>query len=67
MNPTHYMSDFESACIKATKLVFPAIENAGCYFHLMQSFRRQADKHELKTILENDDLLMFQFKKLRFV
>lgn len=61
------MSDFESACIKAIKNVFPQVRNSACFFHLMQSFRRQADQHGLRTTLNNSKKLMFQYKKLKAI
>lgn len=59
------MSDFESACINAIKIVFPNVANSACFFHLMQSFRRHADMNDLRSLLDHDSALMFRFKKLK--
>ena len=61
------MSDFESACIKAIKLMLSEIATSACFFHLLQSFRRQAGQKEIIGDLNNDSVLMFQFKMLKLV
>lgn len=61
------MSDYECASINAIKIIFPNIINSACFFHLMQSFRRQADSHGLKSDLNENDTLAYQFKKLKLV
>jgi hypothetical protein len=65
LDPTEYMSDFECASIKAAKIAFKSVTNSACFFHLMQSFRRQADSHGLRTALNEDRILSYQFKKLK--
>jgi len=69
------MTDFESGCISAFEETFPDALTSTCYFHLMQSFRRNADKAKLDTgngintsltsIIRADGNLGFDFRKLR--
>lgn len=61
------MSDFECASINAAKAVFLGVTISLCFFHLMQTFRRQADSRGLKLDLNENDLLSYQFKKLKLV
>jgi hypothetical protein len=63
--PKSYMSDFESACIKAFEEEFPSGKTSACWFHLCQSFRRVAAENGLQADLADDQDLEFDFKRLR--
>jgi hypothetical protein len=49
LKPTSIMTDFEKASMNAFKLVFPEVQNHGCFFHFQQSFYRKLCELGLKT------------------
>ena len=63
------MSDFESGCISAFESVFPDASTSTCYFHMMQSFKRNSDKAGLIPLIRSTDNSTkdfgFEFRKLR--
>lgn len=61
-SPTAVNLDYEEAAINAFKAVFPAIQVKGCYFHLMQNFRKKLGKRHLQEVFAH--FLKFKYPSI---
>lgn len=64
LNPLSIMTDFELAAINAFKIVFPAVNQRGCFFHFKQYIFRRVQALGLAEQYMNDGTFAHQIKML---
>uniref|UniRef100_A0A914W7H6 MULE transposase domain-containing protein n=1 Tax=Plectus sambesii TaxID=2011161 RepID=A0A914W7H6_9BILA len=65
MSPEVVMTDFEDAALKAYQVVWPNVQNKGCFFHLSQNQRRKIVKSGLQEFVDSDPSIDLQVRMVR--
>ncbi|CAF0956901.1 unnamed protein product [Brachionus calyciflorus] len=65
LNPKTVMSDYEPEAINAVKEVFPEARTQGCYFHYIQSIRKNIQNKMLTNKYKNNVETRKWFDKLK--
>jgi hypothetical protein len=65
MNPQTVMTDFEAAAMGAFQIVWPNMQNKGCFFHLAQNQRKKIVNSGLQELVKSDPAIDIQVRMIR--